>query len=245
MRREAFSLIELLVVVAIIAVLVAVLLPALTSAREAAQGAGCLANLKQLDMGFRYYAEDYGGFLPTANEKLAEKSYWTWDRALGRYMASHMRYTYPGEVPHSEDTRSVFVCPGETVKRMPAGSNPASGITRSYSRVVWKLSPTWVWTYETNIWVQIRRFEDPTRQFLVAEWRWSGNVRGVNWPGAWINRNYWELGEDPENPYSTGVYAAPRDGHYHGEGANYLFMDGHASHLGPNEGGESIYWDYP
>jgi prepilin-type N-terminal cleavage/methylation domain-containing protein/prepilin-type processing-associated H-X9-DG protein len=47
-RRGGFTLVELLVVVAIIGVLVALLMPALQSAREAARRASCANNLKQL-----------------------------------------------------------------------------------------------------------------------------------------------------------------------------------------------------
>jgi prepilin-type N-terminal cleavage/methylation domain-containing protein/prepilin-type processing-associated H-X9-DG protein len=48
MKRRAFSLIELLVVITIIAVLIALLLPAVQAAREAARRAQCRSNLKQI-----------------------------------------------------------------------------------------------------------------------------------------------------------------------------------------------------
>ena len=57
-RRESFTLIELLVVVAIIAVLVSVLLPALSSAQQSARSAICQSNLKQIGLGIVMYAED-------------------------------------------------------------------------------------------------------------------------------------------------------------------------------------------
>jgi prepilin-type processing-associated H-X9-DG protein len=57
-------LVELLVAIAIIAVLAALLLPTLSKAKAAAQSAGCLANLKQLQAGYIMYADDNGDRQP-------------------------------------------------------------------------------------------------------------------------------------------------------------------------------------
>ena len=46
-RRRAFTLVELLVVIVIIGILMALLLPAVQSAREAARRATCLSNMEQ------------------------------------------------------------------------------------------------------------------------------------------------------------------------------------------------------
>lgn len=58
MRRKAFTLVELLVVVGLIAVLIALLLPALASAREQGRRTVCLSNMGQIGTALRMYALD-------------------------------------------------------------------------------------------------------------------------------------------------------------------------------------------
>src|SRR2546429_208488 len=62
--NRAFTLVELLVVIGIIAVLISVLLPALGRAREHANSAACLSNLRQIGMAAFMYAQQNKGQLP-------------------------------------------------------------------------------------------------------------------------------------------------------------------------------------
>ena len=59
-QKDAFTLIELLVVIAIIAILAAMLLPALSKAKQKAQQAYCINNIKQLGLGMLIYIGDSG-----------------------------------------------------------------------------------------------------------------------------------------------------------------------------------------
>ncbi len=65
--RSAFTLIEMLVVMAIIGILAALLLPALAAAREKGRQADCMSNLRQLGMGLEMYLQDWNGYYPVSH----------------------------------------------------------------------------------------------------------------------------------------------------------------------------------
>src|SRR5437762_2167194 len=87
--KRGFTLIELLVVIAIIAILAAILFPVFARAREKARQTSCLSNLKQIDIGFLMYVQDYDEQFPP----------WT-ANACGKYAggAFDLHYMYPNLV---------------------------------------------------------------------------------------------------------------------------------------------------
>jgi prepilin-type N-terminal cleavage/methylation domain-containing protein/prepilin-type processing-associated H-X9-DG protein len=65
-RHDAFTLVELLVVIGIIAILAGLLLPALEKSIQTGYAAQCMSNLKQLGLAIDMYANDYGDCYPLA-----------------------------------------------------------------------------------------------------------------------------------------------------------------------------------
>jgi prepilin-type N-terminal cleavage/methylation domain-containing protein len=61
-KRPAFTLVELLVVIAVIGILIALLLPAIQAAREAARQTQCRNNLKQIAVSFHNFESTKGYF---------------------------------------------------------------------------------------------------------------------------------------------------------------------------------------
>jgi prepilin-type N-terminal cleavage/methylation domain-containing protein len=63
-RTRAFTLLELLVVMAIIALLAALLLTAVSHAKATAQAIACRSNLKQWGVATLFYVANHNDFLP-------------------------------------------------------------------------------------------------------------------------------------------------------------------------------------
>jgi len=83
--RRAFTLIELLIVIAIIAMLISMLLPALGRAREAGRDVVCRSNIRQLGLAMFTYAGDY---------KVIPGAYW--QSAINLDWCGKNNINYPG-----------------------------------------------------------------------------------------------------------------------------------------------------
>lgn len=64
-KSSGFTLIEILVVIAIIGILASILFPVFSRARERARCVSCVSNLQQLSLALFQYTQDYDGLLPT------------------------------------------------------------------------------------------------------------------------------------------------------------------------------------
>ena len=151
--RRAFTLIELLIVVAIVAVLVGLLLPAVQKARAAAARTGCLNNLKQLGLALHHHHAEHERFPPggiewrpfgnTTNRQLA------WCVFLLPYLeqqnvAAKLDLSKPFDDPANADGASavlrVFLCPAsrrrsDLIDGRGAATTAASTANASSARI--------------------------------------------------------------------------------------------------------------
>jgi prepilin-type N-terminal cleavage/methylation domain-containing protein len=107
-RRNAFTLVELLVVIGIIAVLIGILLPALSRARELARRTQCLSNLRELNMAMRIYAAQNKDAIPIGYMDQHQFSYFVnWNNSNGT------KVTFMGVLAQAKliPNPKVFYCP--------------------------------------------------------------------------------------------------------------------------------------
>jgi len=93
--RAAFTLVELLIVIAIIAILAAILFPVFNNARKKAYQTQCTANLQQLGTAMRMYAQDYDEEFPYALYNDVYLSGWA-DVIFQGYVNNDQVYDCPG-----------------------------------------------------------------------------------------------------------------------------------------------------
>jgi prepilin-type processing-associated H-X9-DG protein/prepilin-type N-terminal cleavage/methylation domain-containing protein len=122
---SAFTLVELLVVVAVLGILAALILPVVNSSQKAANSAACVSNLKQIGVALFSYVADHDGAFPSgANLVPPDPSYanpYLWFQALeDGYMGGNSQKGYSKEHPSWQECPSKKFLPTDK-NRMNVG----------------------------------------------------------------------------------------------------------------------------
>jgi prepilin-type processing-associated H-X9-DG protein/prepilin-type N-terminal cleavage/methylation domain-containing protein len=248
--RRAFTLIEILIILAIITLLAAILYPVFERAQEAALKSSCQSNLKQIGLAVAQYVSDYDESYPAM-------------AGAGTITAPTGTYWYQAIEPYAQKTgeNSVFYCPsaGSGATRFGGGygwnaagtaphsttgksCNPGSGAYQHTGNGFGLFSGKTVneWCTPTKSALKLATVQEPVSTIMVVDPP-SNKFRASGLMAA----GYVGMGSDPAGsteahrlshmpvlhggqvgPFgktsSDNVTAPPTEG-----GGNYLYADGH------------------
>ena len=225
-KEYAFTLIELLMVIALIAILASLLLPALRNAKESSKSIQCAGNLKQICLGLNSYSLDFDEWMLGARPYFKDAStneYASWGLAL-----YGVKWTVCDFPQYITDKR-IFYCPSEPhaefYENNNAYMNQSYGM--NYCSVGWNANVT---TFKTRKLSRMASYKTGSSMIHIAD---STPSAGTGVGGGFL------IQRDSVYPGLTayGVYIR------HLKRANALILDGYVERMDRTElGNVDAHW---
>ncbi|MDR1281750.1 MAG: DUF1559 domain-containing protein [Opitutaceae bacterium] len=226
--RHAFTLVELLTVIAIIGILAAIIIPAVGKVRESAKDVTCKSNLRQIATALAIYATEHGRFPASRQENEGDGTIWR------MYLAPY----FGGAV---KQNNGVYICPA----RMLVPKTVENFYFPTYA-----FHPRICPDTKEEGWGQPKKPEEilrPSQVILVADATQQG---GGDDSYGQSHTNFWTVTEafndgDPANAdkpigkYNDSDPVGEADGavfrYRHNGKANFAFVDGHVAAIKKGE----------
>ncbi|MCU0792543.1 MAG: prepilin-type N-terminal cleavage/methylation domain-containing protein [Opitutaceae bacterium] len=214
-RTTAFTLIELLTVIAIIGILAAILIPVVGRVRQSARETQNLSNLRQIGMLCNLYAADNKGFFPVAYKASTGV---TWRGLLNAYLL-------PGADPAAQATAA------RKLMNSPTAAIPNdTGLGAHYSLNAYLCadpasSPSFVSQGKGLLPVSLNNVARPSRVILAADGTQS-EANGDSNVSMW-KPDRWGTWSDLASPY---VYSANADADTAAAAGNIRFRNSGKAH---------------
>ncbi len=210
-RSRGFTLVELLVVVAVLAVLVGLLLPALARSKTSARSVACLNHLRQMALAAQMYTDAHRQFFPPAYAQAVEDGVTVlraWDFT-----------TRPGPTPQVTAGLLWEGLPPQQIQQCPAYRGPAN----------WLADPHTGYNYNTSYLGhgQLESIPEPARLSDVKQPAATA-LFGDGEYASGANKFMRAPWPNPGDAGFRGRWAGTQ-GYRHGGRSNVAFCDGHAA----------------
>ena len=237
--RRAFTLLELLVVIAIIAILAALLLPVLARAKERAKATNCLNNMKQIMVASKIYMDDNSGVMIPLWVAQGASGWPGWNYDVSAFIIQYPSFLWWQDKFRLDGlikSPQIFDCPALTEPATAASGGSTStnhvlGIGMNYPEYGW-LAPPPDFTFPVYNSANENQVARPSQSIVFADAAELAQGFDESNPDSWQEVTatgcaYFRVPSDGQGYPGGDSRSVPR----HSGQLNAAFFDGHVTML--------------